>query len=83
MGRGGKTARERERQQRLRKSIMYLTLLHRLRVPVIVRQVKTGRGEEEGKSEMAGLWSGNGHRQQRSAAFFCFFCFRQHKCQST
>lgn len=49
---------------------MYLTLLHRLRVPVIVRQVKTGRGEEEGKSEMAGLWSGNGHRQQRSAAFF-------------
>lgn len=54
---------------------MYLTLLHRLRVPVIVRQVKTGRGEEEGKSEMAGLWSGNGHRQQRSAAFFCFFLF--------
>lgn len=54
---------------------MYLTLLHRLRVPVIVRQVKTGRGEEEGKSEMAGLWSGNGHRQQRSAAFFVFFIF--------
>lgn len=54
---------------------MYLTLLHRLRVPVIVRQVKTGRGEEERKSEMAGLWSGNGHRQQRSAAFLWFFVF--------